>query len=454
MITPTQISVGLILLVSVLTVACEGDSQEDLQLKGALNLSISASEIVDPNGRRHDASTVAHALISVEGPTSLSMEKISFYPFEDTFISESVALLEGQYQLLDFVVLNDEDQVIYAAPKEGSELEALVDQPLPLSFNVSGNEAISIKPVVVRTLSTQPSQFGYSSFGFEIQETYRVAAIANGVFVEADLQVWADGDLLSVETLNANTNQIAIEGGYSSYEFIVEEQGFARYHETLTSSDLEVLQSQPLVINLVPAFTFKARFGPDASCCRSLFIGLTGGATLYVDYGGLSPKDTLTALGMGEIELEFALTPTEFFVSITGDIDKISRLQTDYELTITEMNILKLVNLKSLTLIGPDMIELSFQNGSPIESLDLFGGTIDELDISNLDKLTSLYIATSPGWYGTSAETVSKMLYESLQDHPRQNGWLLLDFFTSDQDLVYMDLIKNEYGWDVDYGIH
>ena len=100
-------------------------------------------------------------------------------------------------------------------------------------------------------------------------------------------------------------------------------------------------------------------------------------------------------------------------------------------------------------LLGPNMAELSFNNGSPIETLDLFGGYIDTLDISNLHKLTSLSISTPPGQYGTLAQTISKMLYESLQEHPRQNGWLSLDFFTPGEDLTYMDLIKNEYGWDV-----
>ncbi|MCG8388680.1 MAG: hypothetical protein MJA30_24225 [Cytophagales bacterium] len=449
MLTPTQISAWLILIVSAMSVSCDEDSQEDLELKGTLNLSIPGSQMGNAEGRAHEASAATYVLVSLGGPTALTMEKINVYPFEATYISESIALLEGEYQLLDFIVLNEQDEVIYAAPKEGSELEALVDQPLPLSFNISGDESTSVQPQVVRTLSSQPSQFGYSSFGFEIQETYRVAAFGNGTFVEAELQIWAGGSLLGTETLEANTNQVAIAGGYDSYELVVEAPGFARYHETFTSNDLESLQSVPLVINLTPAFTFKARFGSNESCCRKLFIGLTGGTTLYVDYGGSLPKDTITAPGAGEIEIEFNLNNAEPFISIAGGLDKVSRLQTDYELTITQMDILSLVNLKTLMLLGPNMAELSFNNGSPIETLDLFGGYIDTLDISNLHKLTSLSISTPPGQYGTLAQTISKKLYESLQEHPRQNGWLSLDFFTPGEDLTYMDLIKNEYGWDV-----
>ncbi len=450
MLTPTKILARLVFIIPVLMVSCDENSQENLQFKGTLNLSILSSQMDDLAGRKQQASVATHILLSIEGPSPFTMKKIRVYPFEDTYISEPLALLEGQYQLLDFIVLNEQEEVSYVAPKEGSELEALVDHPLPLNFSISRDEVTYIQPSVLRTSSMQPNEFGYSSFGFEVQETFRAAVIANGAFVEVDLQIWADGTLLAVESLEANTNLVPIPTGYDHYELVVEAPNFKRYHETFRANDLALSDTQPLVIHLIPAFTFRADLtGGQADEYRTVSLFLTSEAILYVDYAGYAPKDTLT--GQREIEVELPLMNDESFISVTGDLDKIYEIRDDYQLLFTQLNVRFLTNLKNLNLLGPRMTELSFEEGSPIEQLAIVGPKVDRLDISNLDKLIYLYLVVFPGESDmVRPETISEMLYRSLKDHPRRNGFVSMVFFIP-WDRTYMDLIRDEFGWEVRY---
>ena len=69
------------------------------------------------------------------------------------------------------MILDEEDQIIYATPMEGSELAGLVNDPLPIEFIVSENESTLVTPQVLAVESTDtPESFGFASFGFEVVE--------------------------------------------------------------------------------------------------------------------------------------------------------------------------------------------------------------------------------------------------------------------------------------------
>jgi hypothetical protein len=83
-------------------------------------------------------------------------------------ISEPFRLEQGNYNLENFVVLNDLDEAIYISPIVGSAYAALVDRPLPINFSVnSGANTVTPQVLTVSDTASAPN-FGYVSFSFEI----------------------------------------------------------------------------------------------------------------------------------------------------------------------------------------------------------------------------------------------------------------------------------------------
>ncbi|MCG8388681.1 MAG: hypothetical protein MJA30_24230, partial [Cytophagales bacterium] len=112
MLKLTQFSAGLVLIASVLVASCAEDAQENLPADGTINVSLTLPAEGSSSGRSLDDPKPAYLLLSVDGPSQLSMKKVRIYPFEGSYLSEAITLMEGDYQLTDFIVLDEAEEVI------------------------------------------------------------------------------------------------------------------------------------------------------------------------------------------------------------------------------------------------------------------------------------------------------------------------------------------------------
>ena len=138
-------------------------------------------------------------LISIENEEGINvyeLEEIEIYKFNDEYISEPISLKTGIYNITEFLVVDDEDQVVYVTPKVGSELDYLVNNPLPVSFGVYTNEITKVSLEVVSVKHGNPKDFGYVTFQFN--------------FVPSDMMVGLmDNKLFSINTETADIEMIA-----------------------------------------------------------------------------------------------------------------------------------------------------------------------------------------------------------------------------------------------------
>jgi len=65
------------------------------------------------------------------------------------FITESIDLNVGDYEITSFNVINSDNEVIYASPLEGSEKAQLISIPLPISFSIFSNQTTVVVPEVI-----------------------------------------------------------------------------------------------------------------------------------------------------------------------------------------------------------------------------------------------------------------------------------------------------------------
>lgn len=160
---------AFLLLVLLTAFSCD-DEQGFAPKQGQASFSISSE--ASPNGREQLTEIPAFVFLSVEttsGTSVMKNVKLPLVSFGQGFVTESISLPTGSYKLVSFLVLNESLKTIYATPKQGSEKAHLVDDPLPIHFNVGENEASEVRPQVLTVSDLdEPSSFGYSSFSFDV----------------------------------------------------------------------------------------------------------------------------------------------------------------------------------------------------------------------------------------------------------------------------------------------
>lgn len=150
----------------VIFFSCSDPNEE---LTGKLTLEISANE--SSSGRAMTESNAASFIISIQhesGEFIYDFESFDFIKVNDQLISKSFKLDVGSYKITDFLVLDEEDSVIYLSPKEGAALASFVSQPLPLSFAISHGQTNSVVLEVLPSNAGEVEDFGYAEFSFTV----------------------------------------------------------------------------------------------------------------------------------------------------------------------------------------------------------------------------------------------------------------------------------------------
>jgi len=168
--TLTRIAVTVISLLIFVT-ACHDSVQEPK--KATLNFSLTSPP--GPNGGRvNEAVIPTAAIISIHDANGAMVEahlKIKLSAFGQSYVSEPVIIdldSDQNFFLSEFLILDANDAVLYATPKEGSDLAKFVSDPLDIEFSVTSNQTATVTPEVLAVDNTSPGDFGYAEFAFKI----------------------------------------------------------------------------------------------------------------------------------------------------------------------------------------------------------------------------------------------------------------------------------------------
>lgn len=201
----------------------------------------------------HDVVAALVTIRNENGELVYDKEYLEFYMFGDAFVTKSLKLEVGKYWLKEFLLLNEEGEVTWATPLEGSPLAPLVDDPLPIEFRVIEDETTHVHPQVVRIGNHNPDDFGYVNFNVSFVERFCLA-----VYFESDcywlydsigydvmgydtvvttedgftapifparMLVYSNNKLLSETYLYPGENKVGIPMGYEEYKLVVYDCG-------------------------------------------------------------------------------------------------------------------------------------------------------------------------------------------------------------------------------------
>jgi Concanavalin A-like lectin/glucanases superfamily len=237
-------SFASLLFLVVLTLACETGQEVK---KGKLEF---AFDLPSTNTRaKAESEALRFVVITVEdnaGNTVYDRKKIELYKFGEQYLSEPVEFISGQYALTEFFVLNNEGEIVYATPLEGSALAHLVTDPLPIFFTITEDETIKVTPEVIAIDEFSAEDFGYSTFSFDVVETvsFQLAVFTydetteNFELTASNVSVTASGSQLFDQALPGLTNRVVVHDGYELYDVTVSKAGYQSYHHTFTKDSL------------------------------------------------------------------------------------------------------------------------------------------------------------------------------------------------------------------------
>ncbi len=159
------------------------------------------------------------------------------------------------------MVINPSGEVIYATPLEGSPLAYLVNDPLPLNFEIHPLQVTRISPEVLPVGNYPPGEFGYVNFGIQIIKPlhfYAVCILDNPLIMaptqltQAKLTIYAENGWHYTFRLQARVNHLVIRGGSDTYFFVLEKEGYETQKMEFSARELRATSwYNPLVLKIL-----------------------------------------------------------------------------------------------------------------------------------------------------------------------------------------------------------
>jgi hypothetical protein len=250
-----------VLAISIAIISCE--KQEERYQNGSVSLSFNFSEVL--KSTEDDSLELIDAIIvSIENELSeevLSLERLNMIRFGNQFISDPIVLVTGNYAITEFLVVDADDNVLFATPKEGSSLAGAIDDPLPIPFSIADNANLELETEVIWAPNSDPAEFGYSSFSLNILPSIEVlcaalafdAVLNTNVLTNCEILVRNSSDTIFTDSLHAETNVIKLSAAAGIYIFELIKDGYFAFSDTLSLTELEahtVVSNNPLLFTL------------------------------------------------------------------------------------------------------------------------------------------------------------------------------------------------------------
>lgn len=268
---------GLFFLLIVTLSSCKKQNHEEGQ--GQLQVDFSLNALKSTLADSSLETTLSEVIVTIEdlnGKVVKSEEHIELYNMNGNYISRPLALPSGKYKLTGFLVVDWKNNVIYASPLKGSTNAYLVQNPLPLSFDISKDNVTKVVPEVINAASCKPEDFGYSNFTLNIASTFDFMM---GVFIyddslqnyklssstisilsdttdvfNSDLSPNTKGALVSVYDSVGITNKITLPEKFNTFTLEVSKPGYATYTKKFSKEELKLyfrsVDKGPLVVIL------------------------------------------------------------------------------------------------------------------------------------------------------------------------------------------------------------
>ncbi len=160
--------------------SCSKNESSEIKLKGNISMSLEKTGALKST-ETEDISAVYVSVKNSSDEYVYNMQELTLLSFNGGYITGNIELEEGDYTVVDFIVVDDQDSVVYLSPKEGSELASMVDYPLPVSFSVSASDTSSVSLQVISADLGDAVDYGYTNFTFDVVDNSTITTLDSGL---------------------------------------------------------------------------------------------------------------------------------------------------------------------------------------------------------------------------------------------------------------------------------
>lgn len=414
--------------------------------------------------------TGASLLISIKsnsGEQIYTLYKVELLRVGGNVVTVPLELNPGSYLLTDFMLVNEENELLFAAPRRGSPLGSLVTRPLDVNFYVARNALTNIEMEVIDVSQSAPEEFGYASFLVNAVYPMQISVFRpyNKSFqlTNAMGYIVQGGDTLQTINLGARLNLIPFkQDPDDAYKLIIYKAGYATYSIDFTYNSLIAeLAGLPLKVILSPEFSILAYIDTDISHYFKMYLrGISEASpSIHVDWGdGANDNYELNEYVM--LEHGYA-TGGKYFVSITGDLDKITYLDSFYGYAMMdEINTEHLTELIEVSIgltRSPRIVDLS--NNSKLGTVFMPNAANTEIiDLAANNKVSYIDIRGANAFTTSSLEAfVDDVYYSVVAANRREGRFELADSWyqptgamiatPTPETLTKLRELRDVYGW-------
>lgn len=322
--------------------------------------------------------------ISANGKRLLDFHSIELLKFGDHFVSKPLRLPEGKYSIEDFLIAKD-GEILFATPKEGSKLAALVSNPLPHSFQVSHSHVNTVSMDVIDVRYEDPEALGYASFRMKVVHPFKVSVFVYEKgklkLTQADLRLVYQDSVVNNAKLMPKVNTLAFMGDHSTtYQLVISKKG---YREVVIDFNYKSYFNEhgnkPLEVILDPL--------PEASFTAVsdvlLYLTFVKSGSITIDWpDGSSEEVEFKATPTDPDKLSFAQLSHAIYdsaglVALSGDLEQVVEFVS--ATSLSSIDISNLVNLQSLTLENSSLDKIDLRNNTSLVTLTFVNTTIHEI---------------------------------------------------------------------------
>lgn len=303
----------MMLITLLVVVACNSNDTPDLltpeETFGKVEFSFDVKENAGNDGGRKGTAgrtenvVPHHIVVSIEnldGDLVYDNTQLVLRNLNGGYFTDPIDLLVGSYQITEYYVEDESNNVIYITPQENSPLDHLVNDPLPIDFGIANDDEFRLSPEVVSPNGSPAEDFGYSSFDLNIVNTIDFLVSVHildfqtteYLLTTAAIQITADANTIYDSTLIAATNQVRVRDGLTNYNLSITKAGFASYNQTFDQATLESFADSPLIVVLDPVISNFEVFANDNSIAGGTGVSvgsfLIGEAIVFTS----DPNDT------------------------------------------------------------------------------------------------------------------------------------------------------------------
>ncbi|HEY5747769.1 MAG TPA: hypothetical protein VIU12_16965 [Chryseolinea sp.] len=356
-----------LLVVGATLLTCKNDADPVALQKVQFMFGLPAT----PSGGRTQATVPTALLLSLEnsaGEPVFTFKKIDLLQLGSAMMTEPIPLPPGTYTITAFLLVDDDDVVLYVTPKVESPLAGAVTHPLPYSFTVNSDDVSTVAMEVVDASQSAPEDFGYATFNIHSVNPLRLAVFMEShsdlVLTTATATVSHNDEVLGNYVLEAKTNVLSFPGEpAASYRLIVSKPGFKTYVKDFVYSELlDSLNGAPFQV-VLHRFTINIKVEDDRNTLRFLLDGFEG-TSVDVHWGDNTSDHVVFGADPSAVDLTHTYGAAQRYeVIFTGDIESITSFRLAYDQpTLEAIDVQALTNLDEFFAVltpGPSLVDLS-----------------------------------------------------------------------------------------------